>query len=102
MKKYLQVKKEVISILKENEATRDNDITLYDEYIKRNGYQSTEFSARTLFDLIDRGMLPSMDCVGRARREWQSLNEDVQPSISVKERRKHECDEMTEYFRSEK
>ena len=100
MKKYLQVKGEVMNILIEKPFTRDNDNALYVEYLRRNGYDASAFSAQTLLDLIDRGILPSIDCIGRARREAQRKNPDVQASITVAERRKHEFEENTEYFRS--
>ena len=100
MKKYLQVKSEVMNILIEKPATRDNDNTLYAEYLRRNGYEASEFSAQTLLDLIDRGILPSIDCIGRARREAQQKNPEVHASVTVSERRKHEFEENTEYFRS--
>ena len=102
MKKYHAIKNEVLNILIENSKTRDSDTALYLEYLKRQGINPMEINVFELCYFVDSGKVASIETISRARRHAQAAYDEVKGNLTVTERRKKECEEYTEYFRSEK
>ena len=72
MKKHSQIKNEVTLVLIKDAKTRDCDVSLYSEILKK--YGKLYISAGDLMHQVKSGELPSYDRVSRVRRLVQVEN----------------------------
>lgn len=77
------VGKKVYDALKNNEAARDNDSTLYLEVLKGYGC-SPNMRATTLEKRVTEGVLPSRDTVTRYRRYLQMVDSTLRGTLWTK------------------
>jgi hypothetical protein len=75
MKKHSQIKSEVTLALIKDAKTRDCDILLYSEILKK--YGKLYISAGELMHQVKSGLVPSYDRVTRVRRLVQEHNEGL-------------------------